>query len=635
VSLALVFVSSLAIVLVNASAAYAGAPSDPPGGATPVYPQWNNGVVNQDRDSGADTTFYLMQTIGDLYTSAGLYGCTLNTGTGQTLYNSGFTSSSSNAGFYCQSDANTSTSDTSDNWDRTEIDQGVDLVGSNTGVKQLCAQETSPLPVNFARSSRPVDSPASPVGPTTPACSAETEVGFAKDAVPVVDLQTLNPSTFGTSTQTSATDDYKSINAGSVGPVADGWLPTDPVGGPYHGTAFSDVSDADNGGTSNSTAFRLWCASGTSQINDWGELTNLGPTLAVVNASVSSGSLTAAPEASLDGAFTGSTSPVTFPANVTGATVSGTGVPANTTVTAGAGTSSLTLSDSSLSLSNENLTFALANGESKLAVGQGLPDGIPVRIQGLSTSAGTETTLELFANSGSATGCLSNADQNAAGDPNPSSGGGATSSTNQHVAPTANNTSQIATFAESDFPGDAVDQAIEASTTIYYESNGVYNTDPFAGESQLWSSGTVGSGTASLFTWSKVTENEESTTTPNLLSNKYPTARTLFNMYASNAVTASTAGFLNWLCETTGDNSEITKGTDETNGQNYDVELTTIIATEYGFPRLTDESAVPSGGGTPADLQPAPNTTCASGLNSGSTAGNGEPPVTSIVNQNG
>jgi hypothetical protein len=100
-------------------------------------------------------------------------------------------------------------------------------------------------------------------------------------------------------------------------------------------------------------------------------------------------------------------------------------------------------------------------------------------------------------------------------------------------------------------------------------------------------------------------------------------------------VTASTGGFLNWLCETNGDNSGITKGTDDTNGENYDVELTTIIATEYGFPRLTDESAVPSGGGTPSDLQPAPNTTCASGLNSGGTAGNGEPPVTAIENLNG
>ena len=81
----------------------------------------------------------------------------------------------------------------------------------------------------------------------------------------------MNPSTFGT----VATGPVRSINGGSVGPVAAGWLPGDPVGGPYTGTPFTTVSNADNGGGANSTAYRLWCQKGGTQITDWGQLTNL------------------------------------------------------------------------------------------------------------------------------------------------------------------------------------------------------------------------------------------------------------------------------------------------------------------------------------------------------------------------
>jgi hypothetical protein len=622
-------------LLIGSGVAYAGVPADPPGGATPVYPQWNNGVVNADRDSGSDTTFFVMQSIADLYTSAGLYGCTLNNGAGQTLYNTDFTATASDEGYYCQANQNIATTDTSDNWNRTEIYQGVDLVGSGNGQNQLCGQITSPLAVNFARSSKPIDTGTggnTPVGPTSPTCATESQVGFAKDGVPVVDVQTLNPSTYGTSTASGTNDDYASIDSGKVGPVADGWLPTDAVGGPYHGTAFTNVSNADNGGGANSTAWRLWCSNGAAnQINDWGALTNLGPTLAVVNATVSGGSLTAAPEASLDGAFTGSTSAITFPSNVTGATLAGTGVPGSVTVTGGGGTSTLTLSNSSFSVSNENLTLTLTGSQTE-AVGQGVPDGIPVRIMGVNTQSGTEATMELYSNADAATGCLSNTDANAAGDPNTATGGGPTSGTNTHTA-LENNAAQVLQFAESDFPADPVDQSIEAATTLYYESNGVYNTDPYAGEADIWSTGTVGSGTSTTYTLSKVSENGKTTTTANLLNNLYPTARTLFNIYRTDTVSASTGGFLNWLCGTNGDNSGITKGIDNTDGLNYDTELNTLISTTFGFPRLTDESSEPSNGLQPADLQQAPNTTCASGLTG--TSGNGDPPVTAVVNSQG
>ena len=58
-------------------ASAASAPSDPSGGATPVAPHFYNGNVEGIRDTGSDTTFFMMQKIGDLYTGAGLYGCTL------------------------------------------------------------------------------------------------------------------------------------------------------------------------------------------------------------------------------------------------------------------------------------------------------------------------------------------------------------------------------------------------------------------------------------------------------------------------------------------------------------------------------------------------------------------------------
>ena len=43
-----------------------------------MAPHFYNGNVEGIRDAGSDTTFFMMQRIGDLYTGAGLYGCTLN-----------------------------------------------------------------------------------------------------------------------------------------------------------------------------------------------------------------------------------------------------------------------------------------------------------------------------------------------------------------------------------------------------------------------------------------------------------------------------------------------------------------------------------------------------------------------------
>jgi hypothetical protein len=498
----------------------AAAPADPASG---VAPQFYNGKVNAIRNSGSDTTFFVMQKIDDLYTSAGLYGCTLNVGGETSLYNNSFLpSTSSNASDYCVSGGNIDTTDTADNWDRTEVTTGVDSVGSGAGQNQLCGAANSPFTVDFARSSKP---------PGT-ACGTLVGTGYAKDAVPAVDFPVVNPSTFGTVASTSP---YFSINGGSIGPVAQGWLPGNPVNGPYTGTAFTDVSNADNGGGANATSYRLWCATGTSRVTDWGQLTNLS--------------------------------------------ASGPG-----------------------------------NGGVAKTVGNGAPVGVPIRIMGVNPSSGTEATFTGFIN-GAGTPACSTTNGNAANDPNPAT---APTPNSPHVA-LENNTSQVGDFAASDFPGDLASQAVEVATTLYYASNGVLNTVPFSG------SATIGT---SSFTASKITENEISPSTRFILGNNYPTARTLWNIYRSDNIKASTGGFLNWICDS---NTSFQKAKDNSTGLNFDAEVTADIGA-FGFIRLSDTSAS-AAVSTPADGIAAPNTTCASGVTAG--VGNGIPAVTSVVNANG
>jgi hypothetical protein len=584
-------------LMVGAGAASAATPPDPSGGATPVAPHFYNGNVEGIRDTGSDTTFFLMQRIGDLYTGAGLYGCTLNSAAGQTLFNSSDpASATTNEEYFCEAGANTSTTDINDNWDRTEVTEGVDDVGSGGGQNQLCSALSSPLPVDFARSSKP----------STGACSTEVQTGYAKDGVPIVDYP-LNPNTYGTST----TAPYSSLNGGVVGDVAHGWLPTDPAGGPYTGTSLANISNADNGGGAASTAYRLWCATDSSKITDWGSLTNLGPNLFVYHATETSGSnVVSIPAATINDLASGDA-------------ISGTGIPSGTTISSISGTNA-TLSNSASQSGTVGLTATIP---SKLAVGQGDPIGIPIRIVGVNTASGTESTFASYAESGvSGGGCASSMNSNAASDPNPATDTGDNSTA--HIA-LENNSDQLIEFARGDFANpDFVDQAIEVATSLYIESNGVINTNPYAGA-------TVIDGTS--YAAQKVEENGSSPTTSTELTNSYPTARTLFNIYLSNTVRASTGGFLNWVCDS---NTDFSKGLDNSTGLNFDAELGTLISTTFGFPRLTDESAAPATA-TPADGISAPNNSCAATLPVNTTSGSSQitlasgtfPP--SIVNAGG
>jgi hypothetical protein len=531
------------------------------------YPHWYNGNVETIRDSGSDTTFYLMQRLGDLFTSAGLYGCTLNSSAGQTLYDGG-SSTTSNEEYYCVTNGDTSTSDNNDNWDRTEVQEGVDDVGSGAGQNQLCNALSAPLPVDFARSSKP--------SAGISGCN-EVETGYAKDAAPAVDFPAINPSSFGTATFST----YAAVNGGSIGPVAAGWEPGDPVTGPYTGTKLTNI---DNSTGANSTAYRLWCANNGTRITDWGQLTNLGPNLDVV------------------GVTTNSTNQVTltsgaaFPASVAATdAVSGPGIPSGTTVSSVSGDGkTITLSNSATASSTTaTLIFHIATPYTS---GNGYPIGLPVRIMGVNSSSGTEATFSLYAESGvSGGGCASNLNGNAANDPNPATQG--TVGTAAHIA-LENDAAQVGQYSAGDFPSDLPDQAVEDATTLYFASNGVLNTNPYAGSTPI--------GTQTIAA-SKISLNGANPTTPTILQNTYPTARTLFNIFSSNNVRASTGGFVNWLCDS---NTAFQKGLDNETGKNFDSEITTLVNGTFGFIRLSDATPAATTS-TPADNQPAPNNTCA------------------------
>jgi hypothetical protein len=580
-------------------------------------------VSEQIRGSGSDTTFFMMQRIGDIYSAAGLYGCQLVTAAGQNLFGGG-TSVTGDTNAKCQNGAaDIATTDDNDNWNRVEVSQGVNSVGSGAGQNQLCGAAATPDPVNFARSSKPS------AGLT--GCN-EQELGYAKDGVPVVDFPTINPSTFGTSSFGSGSvasnafpnGAYSSINGGSVGPVANGWLPGDnPAGTANHGTKLGSISNV--GALDSSVAFRLWCQPHPSSnlIGDWGQLTNLGPNLEV-NVDTTSGSPTVSIDASSGTTFS---STIASGQGVTDpfATLNTTPFAAGTTTSSAGGASTLTLSNNATATGTFTLTFA--TGAAKLAQGSGVPIGIPIRIVGVNTGSGTTFTFAQFADGqtrDTTNGCTSSAtlsDVNAANDPN---GATAPAGNPQHIA-LENNAHQLELFSGADFPSDPVDQAIEEATSLYFMSNGVYNTNAFVGQTTV---------NGANFAANLVGENNIFSGAATELNNTYPTARTLSNIINSATVTESTAGFMNWICDS---NVNFSKGVDLNSGLNYDSELSNIISTNFGFPRLSDTTNPIAA--TPADNVIAPNDDCvahipvtANGTNTVTYAGSGTNFPASIVN---
>ena len=547
------------------------------------------------RGSGSDTTFFLMQKISDYYTAAGLYGCQLVSAAGQAQFNTGASSTAGNVNQNCQANsADIATTDNGDNWNRVEVEQGVNNVGSGSGQNQLCGKINDPvgLQVDFARSSKP--------SANLSGCNEE-QLGYAKDGVPIVDFPSINPSSFGTSSQPGvAAGAYPavnntSINGGVVGPIAAGWLPGDnPAGTANHGTKPTTISNL--GAEDTSVAFRMWClphGSATS-IGDWGQLTNLGPNIEVnVTTSITSPIVTIA--ASSGTAFPSTiasgnavTDPFSAPA--------GTPFASGTTSLSAGGGSTLTLSNNATATGTYTLTFA--TGAAKLAVGSGVPVGIPIRIQAVNTGSGTSATFAGFANGQTpdpSSPCTSSSvldNENGANDPNSAT---ATLGDPVHVA-LENNAHQIELFSQADF-ADTADQAIEEAETLYFMGFGAYSTNAYIGET------TIG---ATNFAANIIGENGIFPSSTTEINNSFPTARTLFNIVNATTVRNSVGGFLNWICDS---NSIIPKSTDLSTGLNLDAELSNTISTQFGFPRLSDTS-LPVATGTPADNLPSPNDSC-------------------------
>ena len=568
------------------AAAVSGVTAQPAAGTQQfgTYPNWlpaNDSVSNVDHSEGSDTTLFMMQSLSDLYSQAGLipFACNLvktNTSSCETpAQNSGTNPNSAQADLY-------------DNFASTEQLQGINFVGSGNGQAELCGgtpNAPTGTTVDYSRSSKPFQSTCAGVA-----------VGYAKDSVIPVDFPTVDPELYGTATGYIG-NNYISYNqvtgaqvstpfpSGGIGPVAAGWLPGDSFTcnqtSTCSGTPFNNVSNtadpqAGSGASGNtSVAYRLFCQHGSagatspyeSQIMDWGNLTNL-------SAAANGG--TAQPVG--DGA------PIGVPIRIIG-------------VNTGSGTVS------------EFYTFAQS---------------------GISSGANcTGTTLPI--------GASNNLDANAAQGPNPNSPQGTLG--NNEIA-LENDANQIGDFAAANWAAptgnptfaDAADQAVDIATSLYFEGLGTYSTNT---NSQVASieipsgatSGLVPTGLPSTFVAAQMKANNVKASLINELANNYVMARTLYNIYRTDKVRASVGGFLNWVCD---QNSTFPKGTNHVDGGNFDTDITNIIGGQYGFQRLSDTTAELSA----TKLQPAgiavanPNGTCSANMTIASTNSVGDTTIT-------
>jgi len=501
----------------TASAAGPTIPAFPTFGAYPSWLPANDQISNVDHAEGSDTTLYVMQSISDLYALGGLFPFSCQ----PTTNNQDCLTPANNSG----NNPNNTQSDVTDNFAATEELQGINDVGSGNGQGELCGTIGTPVntTVDYSRSSKPFG---------VAGCAGQ-QLGYAKDSVPAVDFQSIDPQEYGAASGYIGTSfpsyDYNTgstvmtpFPSGGIGPVAAGWEPGDAFncvpktsgGSPAcSGTPFSDVDNTPTPGSglggASSLAYRLWCqhgssaTAGESQITDWGQLTNL----------------------------------------------TGIEVP-----------------------------------------GQGAPIGVPIRIIGVNAGSGTAATFNNFAKSGIGSGnctATSNFNENAASGANPQVGQGPGPG-NLEIA-LENDANQIGDFAGADWPAtDAADQAVDIATSLYYMGLGAYDSNPNASIANLEvNAGVVPAGDPSTFTESLLFGNGVQPTIAHERNNSFPTSRTLFNIFRTDKVRASVGGFLNWLCDSNS-GGQIAKGTNHVDGGNFDTDLTNIINGQFGFSRNTD-----------------------------------------------
>lgn len=515
----------LASLLLSAGTAQA-AVTIPAFPAFGVYPSWlptNGQVGNTDLAEGSDTTLFMMQSISDTYNSSGIlpFGCQL----ASNLQDCNMTGN-----------PNVSQSDPLDNFAGVQQLQGTWNVGSGNGQNAICQNGNVPVgvTVDYARSSKPW----APQG----TCNG-IELGYAKDAIAAVDFVNINPSQYGTPSGYvgHSFTSYNPANgavvttpfpSGGIGPVAGGWLPTDPFTctpnvnqdnppqpGECSGTVFQDVSNqAISGGTNlTSVAQRLWCTHGPvatpdeSQIMDWGQLTNL-----------------------------------------TGSEVPGQGAPI------------------------------------------GVPIRILAVNQGSGTLNGFMNYAEGGIGS-SPCASKSTYDINGAQGPNPNTPQGLSGNLEIALENNAAQVGDFANanWGPTDAADQAVDIATSLYFISFgvYNTNTIADQTSIE-----VNPGVVTGGKPTTFTASLIASNEDFANTGDNRSNTYAISRTLFNIYNGSNIRASVGGFLNWLCDGGGASGTGTgavspmqaKGPDRFTGANYDQDLTNIIVGKYGFSRLSD-----------------------------------------------
>ncbi len=433
----------LSVGLVAFSATSASALTTPTGG-----PRWFIGHVETDRGNGAEIPFPMMQDISNYFNQAGLYGCALNTDNAT-----------------CNDAGDVSTTDTVDNYDHDEQDQSVVLAQTSGALPQLCGTSPTSISIDYVRAIQATT--------TSTTCAGLVGEGYAKDSVVDETFPTIDPATYG------ATILYNGVQVPAGNPAA-GWRPNgcgvnvcDPT--VNTGTPFTNLTNNDNGGGVNSTAYRLYCATGSTRITDWGQLTDPSE-----------------------------------------------------------------------------------------PVGQGAAIGMPINLFAVTPTAGTFKTLQTFASSG-VTSPTCNANANTTADTIGS-------------PLLASDAAQISIVTAASNGGNTAGQALEMAEGLYFESNGIYNTNPYRSSVSITSGGTT-----TTFAASKTQMNGVSAGTLSELNGTIPTVLFISNFYLTSSLRASTASFLNWIC----DNSDADKGTDLLTGLNYNDELSTTISTQFGDPRVS------------------------------------------------
>ncbi len=570
--------------------AYPGTSGSPVAGFG-EYPNWlpvNTGtgagtMSNLDHSEGSDTTLFVMQQISDLYSQAGIlpFSCAIYTTGGA---NGTCETPAQNSGV----NPNNTQSDETDNYAGSEELQGINDVGSGNGLNELCSAGSPNPPagttVDYARASRPDYSST---------CPGDQGIGFAKDAVIPVDFPAINPGLYGTATGYEGQTDPQCSGSGAgyypsyaasdgtlvctkfasgdanIGPVADGWLPTDPTncgttGPACSGTPFTDMDNTAIGGGTGATsvAYRLFCMHGssaspnTSQIMDWGQLTNLS-----------------------------------------GSEVPGQGAPIGVPIRI-------------IAINNGSGTVATFYNFAQSGIGS------PAVSADCGGGSGTVSSKDVDVNAASGPDPVSNATPG--GSATGGQGPAGTSFTQNTEDSLENDANQIGDFANANWPSDAADQAVDIATSLYSMSYGAYASNPNAEVTSIETA--VPAGDPSTFTAKFLEENLKKVSTANERANVYPTSRTLFNYILPTTVRASVGGFINWMCDS---NSAIQKGTDHIDGGNFDTDLTNTIDA-YGYSRLTDATLeLPESSQTTADNIPqgGVNGSCDAQLGISSIAG--------------